>query len=248
VHKKELGQNFLIDGKVVESLVNTANLTGDDIVLEIGAGEGVVTKELIKQAKYVYAVEFDADLIPHLNSTIKQFSNSTIINDDVLKVMADIETVRNDWKVTKFVGSIPYQITSPLIHQIVTYYQLPTTLLMQKEVAERITAKAPNATYLANLVAYWGEATLTEVVPKEVFDPVPKVDGAIVTFRPHQKVPSDITKFSKFLHRGFSSPRKMLNKIFDKELLLSCRIDPTRRAESLTLEDWKKLYATSLSN
>ena len=248
MRKKQLGQNFLTDATVVKNLVNTANLTKDDVVLEIGAGEGIVTRALVKQVKHVYAVEFDSNLIPLLHSTTKPFNHLTIVNEDVLKVLSDVGAVRDDWKVTAFVGSIPYQITSPLIHQIVAYYQIPTTILIQKEVAERITAKPPHATYLSNLVAYWGEAKSVETVPNTAFDPIPKVDGAIISFIPHITQPIDVIKFSKFLHKGFASPRKMLNKIFNKELLLGCEIDHTRRAETLTLAEWKKLYDASLPN
>ena len=118
---------------------------------------------------------------------------------------------------------------------------------MQKEVAERLTAKPPRSTYLSNYIANWGEAKLVKVVPKEVFNPVPEVDGAIVTLLPKAKPDIDTVKFSHFLHKGFSNPRKMLNKVFEKDLLLKLGIDPTRRAETLTVAEWKKLYEAHLS-
>lgn len=237
-----LGQNFLTDQSFVTDIVTAGSVTKNDVVLEIGAGKGVVTNELVKVAGQVFAVEIDPTLIPTLNNLRNKNSKLEIINEDVLRVMSDRTRIL-EIGITKFIGSIPYQITSPLIHLIVNNFNLPATLLMQKEVAARLTAKPPQATYLSNYVQNWAASVnLIKIVPKEVFDPVPEVDGAIVTLIPKVKSDFDTVKFSHFLHKGFSSPRKMLNKIFAKELLLSVEIEPTRRAETLSLEEWSKLY------
>ena len=246
--KSHWGQNFLTDPFFVDDLVTAGGVTNKDVVLEIGAGEGEVTRELIKTAKKVYAIEIDPRLIPILTTNLKpQIENGKlqIINEDALRVLSDSKKILS-LEVTKFVGSIPYQITSPFIHFVVNNFRLPAALLIQKEVAERLTAKPPRATYLSNYIANWGEGKLIRIVPKEVFNPIPKVDGTIVALAPHTNPKVDTIKFSHFLHRGFSNPRKMLNKVFAKDLLLGLGIDPTRRAETLDLEEWKKLYEAHL--
>lgn len=242
--KSRLGQNFLTDPFYIGDLVDAAQVTKKDVVLEIGAGGGAVTDELAKIGKEVYAVEIDTALIPILNNKF-QMTNVQIINEDALHILSDRNKVA-DLKISKFIGSIPYQITSPLIHLIVNNFSLPATLLMQKEVAERLTAKPPRATYLSNYIANWGEAQIIKIVPREVFNPEPEVDGAIVTLTPKKKPDVETVKFSHFLHKGFSNPRKMLNKVFAKDLLLGLGVAPTRRAETLTLEEWKKLYEAHL--
>ena len=242
--KSRLGQNFLTDKSIVADLIKAADVTGSDVLLEIGSGSGFVTEEIIKVAKKVYSVEIDQILIPKLLEKFKsEIKNGKleVIHNDILKILEN-----NSWttsrNVTNIIGSIPYQITSPLIHLLINNENLPATILMQKEVAERLTAKTPHATYLSNYVANWGLAQVVQVVSKKVFDPVPEVDGAIVTLVPHSSPSIDTIKFSKFLHLGFSNPRKMLNKVFDKETLLKLNIDHTRRAETLSLDEWYKLY------
>jgi len=246
LYKKQLGQNFLVDRRFVTDLVRVANLTKGDVVLEIGAGTGNVTKEILPRVKHLYAVEFDSDLITYLKELSTLNSRFSIINEDILRVLNDQRKIE-ELKITKIIGAIPYQITSPLIHLIIQDYQIPTTLLVQKEVAERITARPPHATYLSNFVTYWGEAKIVEIVPKEAFYPIPKVDGAIVTLTPRHEKPADTIKLSKFLHRGFANPRKMLNKAFPIETLKEVGVDPTSRPENLSLDDWVRLYKKVLS-
>lgn len=252
--KKRFGQNFLVDQKVVAGLVAAADLpeadalTKADTVIEIGAGTGVLTKELAKQAGKVIAFELDRDLAPVLKKELAGSGNVEIINEDFLKsdnslILHSIEELPQ----FKIVGSIPYQITSPLIHKLLTLEPKPTlvVLLIQKEVAEKITAKPPRATYLSNIVKLLGEVEIVRFVPKTAFWPVPEVDGAIIEIvcRGGPCVrPSDVEEFQKFLHRGFQHPRKMLRSKFDASALERCGIDPKRRAQTLTFEEWIKLY------
>ncbi len=245
--KKSFGQNFLVDEKVVADLVAAAELTRSDTVVEVGAGTGVLTKALAQRAGKVLAFEIDRDLIPVQRSELRNYQNIEIINKDFLRFTI------NDLRFTsyKLVGSIPYQITSPLIHKILKLEPKPSlaVLLIQKEVAEKIIAQPPKATYLSNIVKLLGEVEPVRFVPKNAFWPAPKVDGAIVKLLPNDYclVPSaEIDKFQRFLHRGFQNPRKMLRNKFDFEVLKSAGITPTQRAQELDLTDWFKVFDASM--
>lgn len=239
--KKRFGQNFLVDKKVVANLVAAVELTKEDVVVEVGAGTGILTKELAKRAGKVLSFELDRDLIPVFEKNLSGFDNVEIVNQDFLRFTI------NDLRFTdyKIVGSIPYQITSPLIHKLLTLEPKPTlvVLLIQKEVAEKITAKPPRATYLSNVVKLLGSVEIVRPVPKTAFWPVPAVDGAIVRLRVQGSgFRVDVENFLMFLHQGFQHPRKMLRTKFDSEVLEKCGIAPTRRAQTLKLDKWLKLY------
>lgn len=244
-HKKELGQNFLICDEVVDELINVSNLSNEDIVLEIGAGEGVVTEALAQVARKVISLEFDQDLIPNLNKKFAETENVEIIHTDALKFFD--QDLYENYKINKIVASLPYQITSPLLHDLVEAKNTITssTLLIQKEVADRITELAPNANYMSVFLNTFFEIKFISTIDKECFDPAPQVEGGIVTLKVLKNPPIEeveIQKYSKFLHHGFLQQRKMLNKRFDKEVLESVGIDSTRRAETITIEEWVKLF------
>jgi len=239
--KKALGQNFLIDQSVVRELVDIAGVRKDDTVLEVGAGTGVVTLELAKRGGKIITVEFDRDLIPTLEENLKGFSNVEIINADILQ----LETGKLKPENFKIVGSIPYQITSPLIHKILHSKDRPKsiTFIIQKEVAEKIAAKPPHATYLSNFVDNFGETHVVKVIKPGAFSPQPKVDSAIIHIELYQKPKiEDTFKLEKFLHHGFTQPRKMLHHRFDAEILTGSKILPQARPARLSKEDWRNLY------
>lgn len=247
--KKNLGQNILIDKNVVQDLINAAEVSKNDTILEVGAGTGVVTKELAKKAKRVIAVEIDRDFIPILKENLKDSKNVEIINKDILKLELRKLDIRNG--AYKIVGSIPYQITSPLIHKLIIEEPKPEViaLIIQKEVAQKITAAPPKATYLSNFTVTTYKAEIYRNVNRGAFEPQPKVDGAIVrlkrykdTERKRYKRVKDLKRFSKFLHNGFSHPRKMLNKVFPSALLKNVEISPRARAENLSIHNWIALY------
>jgi len=198
-----------------------------------------VTKRLAQTAGKVIAVEFDRDLIPALRRNLSSFKNVEILNADILDVNF------NDLDHFKVVGAIPYQITSPLIHKILHSSNRPKsiTFVVQKEVAEKIAAKAPDATYLSNFVANFGEARIIKVIKPGAFSPQPKVDSAIIhiTLYPKPKV-EDTLKLEKFLHHGFVQPRKMLHHRFEDEILVGSKIPPQARAAHLSKEDWHNIY------
>jgi 16S rRNA (adenine1518-N6/adenine1519-N6)-dimethyltransferase len=273
IPKKRFGQNFLRDQKVVADFVAACDLTKEDVVMEIGAGTGILTKELAEGAGRVFAFEIDRDLIPVQRSRPLNYRNVKIINQDFLKIdnqkLSNYLALHKNLSLRsrtlhfslrskssaevlvefKLVGSIPYQITSPLIHKLLTFDPRPSlvVLLIQKEVAEKICARPPKATYLSNIVQLLGEVKIVCLVPKTAFWPVPEVGGAIVKLVPNARCPvptAEIERFQRFLHSGFQNPRKMLRRKFDPGVLKKVGIDPTQRAQCLDLERWVVLYNT----
>lgn len=243
--KKEFGQNFLTDIHIASLLANTAEIGSEDTVLEIGPGTGQVTEQLARKAKRVIAIELDFSLIPNLRNKFRNTIKVEIINDDIINYLRYHNRAR-DIIANKIVGSIPFQITSPLLHQIINCRWWKTaSLLIQKEVAEKIIAKPPKANYLSNFVQYFADVKLVANVERGSFFPVPGVDGAIIRLEPSlnsiNKV-IDPIKWSHFLHRGFSRPRQMINKTFPTEDLTAGEIDSRRRPATLSIVEWEKLY------
>lgn len=246
--KKSLGQNWLLDQEVIEKLISAAEIGTKDIVLEIGAGTGAVTQKLAARAKHVIAVEFDRDLIPPLTETLAPFKNVTILNQNILDFpLSSLSANNQQLTATKIVGAIPYQITSPLFHKIFFEHPLvkKIALIIQKEVAEKICAQPPDGNYWSNFVQNYAEVKMGPVIPPEAFFPPPAVDSAIISlsFTKTQEAEISPPRWSKFMHRGFSHPRKMLHKAFPKETLAKLNLDTTRRPQTLSLEEWHQLFA-----
>lgn len=246
--KKSLGQNWLLDQEVIEKLISAAEIGTKDIVLEIGAGTGAVTQKLAARAKHVIAVEFDRDLIPPLTENLAPFKNVTILNANILDLpLNELSVASCQLSVNKIVGAIPYQITSPLFHKI--FFEQPPAkkmaFIIQKEVAKKITAQPPDGNYWSNFIQNYAEVKMGPTISPKAFFPPPSVDSAIISFAFKKttgaKIPS--SKWSHFLHRSFAHPRKMLYKSFPKEILIKLQIDPTRRPQTLSLEEWHQLFA-----
>ncbi|MBU1104682.1 16S rRNA (adenine(1518)-N(6)/adenine(1519)-N(6))-dimethyltransferase RsmA [Candidatus Parcubacteria bacterium] len=251
--KKSLGQNFLKSPKVLNDFIQACDLSKNDVVLEVGAGTGAVTRELAEVAGKVIAVEFDRDLVEALKESLKDYSNVEIVNDDILQIFPTSLAVGELHRAgnLKIVGSIPYSITSPLIGKIYELKQKPTLicLIVQWEVAKKICAKPPNASYLSNLVATFGEAKIIRKIPPGAFCPAPRVDSAILRIVTHNKYPDIRTKeFSQFLHKGFKHPRKKIKQVFTLEELLKVGIDPSLRPENLSLLNWLNLFNLGVSH
>lgn len=244
--QKRLGQHFLIDRTVLQRLLAAAEISSTDTVVEVGAGIGTITVELAKKAKEVYAVEIDKNLIPILKSHINDFKSVNVIQEDILKMSNERENF--EYKV---IGAIPYSITSPLLHHLLTQKIALSliAIIVQKEVAEKITACPPKATYLSNFVGIFGEAEIIgRPIPPSSFWPQPEVYSSILRITQHPKISfsaSQLLSYSAFLHQGFSHPRKMLNKVFDKKLLAAAGITPTRRAQTLTKDEWLHIFEIS---
>ena len=248
--KKSLGQHWLKDPEILADIAEAAELTGDDVVLEIGPGLGTLTSRLLARANSVTAVEFDADLARKLPG---QFPGKklTVVNQDILQF--DLSQLPKNYKV---VANVPYYITSKIVEKLMTAGNKPSiaVLLVQKEVAERIAAEAGNMSILSVSVQIFAEAELDIEVPRQFFTPPPKVDSQVVILRTRNNpliTPEDQRDFFRIVKAGFSAKRKKLrsslsgglgiDKSSVEELLKNAGISPDARAEDLAIEDWKRL-------
>jgi len=243
--KKSLGQNFLIDIKIVEDFIDSCNLNKDDFVIEIGAGTGTLTKELAKYSKHVIALEFDSDLIAHLKTNLGNFSNIQIINTNALSFLENLKQENYNYKI---VGAIPYNISSPLLHKIVSLAKKPelVCLVVQYEVAQKICSLPPKASYLSIITQTYGVAKIIKKVPPNAFFPAPKVISAIIKIeKDKQDLGLNILEFSKFLHEGFKFPKKKIKNSLSPDLLIKAGINPNLRPGNLTLDNWKQAFLQS---
>lgn len=254
--KKGLGQNFLIEGGVLKKIAAAAELTPTDTVIEVGPGLGVLTETLLEQAGKVIAIELDDHLADILKTRFAGVAKITVINDDVLKVNpADILGKETNYKV---VANLPYYITSAVIRHFLEAPVKPNTLVLmvQKEVAKQITAQPGEMSLLSVSVQLYGKPTVVGKVSAHCFYPAPNVDSAIlkIAVYPQPKIETDdITGFFDIARAGFSANRKQLVnslanglKVTKAEIipvLEKAGIDPQRRAESLTIDEWGILYS-----
>ena len=248
--KKELGQNFLLDLGFVRKMVDALDLKNGDEIVEIGPGLGILTEYLSERMSMdqmtVHAVELDDRFVSKLGEMFKSNYSLEVVHADILRWLPTF-VPKKDFKI---LGSLPYYITSPILHTIIRQPVLPEicVLLMQKEVAEKIFETAPNGSYLSNLIHTFYNVELLSVVSKKLFDPSPKVDGGIIKLskKTQREIPyEEAHYFEGFLHKGFSKPRKMLNKTFYKEMLEKLNIDNTLRPQHLSLSEWLALYKES---
>ena len=264
--RKGLGQHFLIDEQVLEVISATAQLTPADVVLEIGPGLGVLTRVLAGQAGWVIAVELDDKLAAILKTTLASFNNVSIVNQDVLKidpaVLLQQEKKRFPPSIDnplnyRVVANLPYYITAPVLRHFLEASVKPRSMvvMVQKEVAETIAASPGRMSLLSVSVQYYGEPTIVSKVPARCFYPEPKVDSAIVKIdvypQPVVSV-SDEGGFFNLVRAGFSASRKQiinslaqgleLPKTGVLPLLERAGIAPQRRAETLTLDEWARLW------
>ena len=248
--KKSLGQHWLKDPEILADIAEAAELTSDDVVLEIGPGLGTLTSRLLARANSVTAVEFDADLARKLPG---QFPGKklTVVNQDILQF--DLNQLPKKYKV---VANVPYYITSKIVEKLMTAENKPSiaVLLVQKEVAERIATESGNMSVLSVSVQIFAEAELDIEVPRQFFTPPPKVDSQVVALRTRDNpliTPEDQRDFFRIVKAGFSAKRKKLrsslsgglgiDKSVAEELLKNAGISPDARAEDLAIEDWKRL-------
>ena len=252
---RRLGQNFLIDEKVLRKIIEAAELSKDDIVLEVGPGIGNLTAELAKRVKKVIAIEKDQKMVEILNELLEGWKvrNVKIVKADILKFSPKIYNLKS--KIYKVVANIPYYLTSPLIRKFLETENQPKemVLMVQKEVAQRICARPPKMSLLAVSVQFYTKPEIISYISKKSFWPSPKVDSAIIkisAFNQRRKSAFN-QRFFKIVRAGFSQPRKQLINNFSKGLefdkkkvevwLLKNKIQPNQRAETLNLEDWINL-------
>lgn len=252
---KSLGQNFLIDGNVIRNTVEGAGIEDTDNVLEIGPGFGTLTEELALNAKKVVAIELDKELLPVLEDTLGEYKNVKVIQGDVLALDLDklIQEEFNGEKI-KVVANLPYYITTPILGRLLeeNLNIESITVMVQKEVAERMVSKPHNKVYgaLTLFINFYSHPEIISLVPKTVFMPQPKIDSAVIKLRLKDELPKvDPDKFSKVVKAGFSMRRKtILNSLAKSNLdiekdvirnvLETADIDPKSRAENLSLEDF----------
>lgn len=248
--KKALGQNFLTDPSVAQLMVESLNVEKDDQIIEIGSGTGALTKSLASictsQNAHLTAVEFDIDLIPILKSKITENEFVKIINANILNLLDDFKVPENTY--LKIIGSLPYNITSPLLHRLIKTEPMPKTcvFLIQKEVAQKICKQIPDSNYLSVFVQTFYKTEILKIVDKNLFSPVPKVDGAVIKLvrKPSDVLTLDISRYEKFLHHAFSNPRKMLNKVFTTEELEKYQLNGTNRAQNYGSDKYIQIFAT----
>ena len=252
---KSLGQNFLIDDSVLNDIVEGADVSDEDLVIEIGPGVGSLTAVLLRKAKKVVSIELDNDLIPILEAELGAHPNFSLIHKDALKV--NFNDVIGDEKSVKLVANLPYYVTTPIIVDLLKkkYKFKSLTIMIQKEVAERIDAEPNCKEYgsLSLLVQYYCDTKIVRRVPPTCFIPRPKVDSIVIRLdrldEPRVKVKDENLMFEIIRH-SFNMRRKTLwnaTKFINmpKEILLEAYekagIDPKRRGETLSLQEFANL-------
>ena len=257
---RSLGQNFITDRSIIERIVEGAGVGENDLVIEIGPGIGVLTAEAAEAAARVIAVEIDSKLIPILSETLAEYDNIKVINQDILK--ADVNKIIEEEKAAgnftgavRIIGNLPYYITTPIIMGLLEsgVKADSITVMMQKEVADRIKASPGSKTYgaISAAVQYYCIVEQIASVPKEVFVPRPKVDSAVLNLHIRKEKPVELTDEKMFfacIRSGFGQRRKtLLNSLtgtagLSKEdirnILSTVGIDPVRRAETLNMEEF----------
>lgn len=252
--KKSLGQNFLTEKNIVEKIVNTADVTEDTNVIEIGPGIGALTEHLIERSKFTTAVEIDDELIPVLTESFGHNQNFELKHIDFLKTSSE-EFSTHGAKETKVVANLPYYITTAIITKILNEmnYVDEIYIMVQKEVAERISASPKNKQY-GSLSVYCQllcEVNYEFTVKRTVFMPPPNVDSAIISLK-RKDIDIDISKIEKFVQNCFKQKRKTLvnnlnkgygvEKVVITEFLESNGYKPTVRAEEISPEEYINLH------
>lgn len=257
--KKKFGQNFLTDQNILNKIVDTANLTKEDDVIEIGPGLGALTEIIASKCNRLLCYEIDKDLIPILKNNLKEFNNISFINEDVLKcdVNKDIDTYFENHKRIVLISNLPYYITTPIIlglleatSKIETY-----VMMMQEEVADRICSKPAVKDYnaLSIAVQYRAHASKEIRVPRTVFVPQPNVDSAVIKLELYKEKkynPNDEKLFFKIVRASFAQRRKTLannlsligyNKDYIYNALDKLGYDKNIRSEALDVSDFVRL-------
>lgn len=259
--RKNFGQNFLIDDHILTKIVDAADITKDDMVLEIGPGIGTMTQYLCERAKRVVAVEIDRALIPVLEDTLSEYDNVTVINEDILKVnLHKLAEEYNDGKPFAVVANLPYYITTPIIMELFESH-VPVksiTVMVQKEVAERMQTGPGSKDYgaLSLAVAYYSKAEVVAVVSPNCFIPRPKVESSVIRLNVYDKPPVEVNDEAflfAIIRASFNQRRKTLmnglsnagipgvTKEKVRDALIKMDKSETVRGETFTLEEFALL-------
>ena len=250
---KQFGQNFITDQNLLRAIVEDAKITKDDIVVEIGPGAGTLTKEIAKKAKEVISFEIDNNLAPILNETLQDCPNSTVIFKDFQKVDDEqLNQILNN-REYKVVANLPYYITTPIIMKFIesTYPPKSITVMVQKEVAERLKSNALTSEIgaISLSIALYGDVEMTRVVSRKMFMPEPNVDSAVIRIDMQNKYDNiDKKPVKKLIKAAFNMRRKtFLNNISNafniskdtiKEVLKELNIDGNIRGEAVSVDNY----------
>jgi len=255
-HTKSLGQNFLTDKKIRDTIIEAAEIESTDLIIEIGPGKGVLTNEAARRAAKVIGIEIDKSLIPILDFNLREHDNVKIVNENILKCdLGKTIADAGEFAAVKVLGNLPYYITTPIIMKILeeNISAKSITVMMQKEVAERMEAEPGTKTYGALSLAVQYYCTVKHIanVPKEAFVPRPKVDSRVLRLDIRSRKPVEVQDEKYFfacIRAGFGQRRKTLRNSLagvtgnDKEksgrILELTGTDPLRRAETLTMQEF----------
>ncbi len=249
--KKELGQNFMSDPTTISLMIDALGLDNDE-VLEIGPGLGAFTKAIalkLGEKGSLRAVEFDHRLINELKQKFASKPNVNIHYANILDFLPSYTPKTGKYKVF---GSLPYYITSPILHAVIKGEVLPDVcvFMVQFEVAEKVASTVPDSSYLSSFVQSFYDVELIQKVDRKLFDPVPNVDGGVLkmVLKPESVISKEeILSFEKFLHHAYSNPRKMLNKVFEPTLLEGLGISANLRPQNIDVETWYRIFRAKKS-
>jgi 16S rRNA (adenine1518-N6/adenine1519-N6)-dimethyltransferase len=248
--RKRFGQNFLQDQGIIDDILAAISPLEDDHMVEIGPGQGAITAPLVDSGAKVDVVELDRDLIPILERKFTGKSNLTIHAADALNF--DFTSLVSNGEPLRVIGNLPYNITTPLLFHLLDQAEHISDMcfMLQKEVVERICAQPGTKSYgrLSIMIQYFCEAELLFIVPPEAFDPIPKVDSAIIYLRPLANPRGgeiDVVALNKLVTAAFSQRRKTLSNtlknIVSSEQILAVGLQPEQRAETVTVEQFVAL-------
>jgi 16S rRNA (adenine1518-N6/adenine1519-N6)-dimethyltransferase len=253
--KKRLGQNYLVDQEIRDLIIEAAEISAKDTIIEVGPGLGVLTEKLAAAAGRVIAVELDETLVSRLRRKTERQAGIEIVHADILKV--DLRNLLGGVASYKVVANIPYYITSPILHLFMHAELRPAlmVIMMQKEVALDVTAGPGHMTFLAVSMQMFSRPVIVCAVPAASFDPKPAVDSAVVIFNMLKEITLPVGEMDQFLelvHAGFAAPRKKMRNSLalgmkvepcEAELLLEeAGIDTQNRPGAVTLDEWVSLY------
>lgn len=252
--RKRLSQNHLVDGEVLEAIIEASGAGPDRPVLEVGPGIGILTGALLRAHARVTAVELDERLYAHLVTRFEGIDGLRLVEGDFLDLSLD-DLVAGDWDL---VANLPYHVTSPVLHRVLGHEPRPRrlTLMLQREVAERIAAPPGGMGYLSVFVQYHADVRVVRVVPAAAFEPAPAVDSAVVhaRTRPRRLDQSGEEDLWRLVQAGFRERRKMLHNVLPRQLpqvgrerfdraLAAVGIAADRRPQTLSVEEWLGLSA-----
>jgi len=252
--RKRLSQNHLVDGEVLEAIIEASGAGPGQPVLEVGPGIGILTAALLRAGATVTAVELDERLYAHLVTRFAGVDQLRLVEGDFLDQDLD-DLVAGDWDL---VANVPYHVTSPVLHRVLGHEPRPRrlTLMLQREVAERIAAPPGGMSYLSVFVQYHADVRVVRVVPAAAFEPAPAVDSAVLTgvTRPRRLDAAGEEDLWRLVQAGFRERRKMLHNVLPRQLpqvgrerferaLAAADIAPDRRPQTLSVEEWLRLAA-----